>query len=648
MKHWFFTLTLILLSFYCLSQSSQSIIDSLKIELTKSPNDKLKAKIYGDLTWYYGTISTDSALAYGKKAMRYAEKLNDSAFLAQTISDNAVVYYFKGDYETSEKLYRKSLKIREELKDSAGIASINFKLGTNLYKKSYLDSAMVYYLKALSFYENNNSEVIVNSLQSNMATVLMSLKNYDKALEYFNKNIAFFEKYNQNELLGNTLVNIATVYLNKKDTIQAISSLKKSIEISEKAKFYSTLGSAYNNLGSIYTDKKELQLAKKYILKSIEIREKANLVTDLESSKLTLAGIYNELGEFEKSKPILLKNIKVFKQENVIEKLMLVYLQLIPVYAYESKPDSVSYYTNAYIKAQEVYSQDKMQSVTNDLETKYETEKKEKQILEQRADIAEKELNINQKNTQIIGLGVLALILTLFGYLLYKQQKLKNQQLQKEGELKEALVKIETQNKLQEQRLTISRDLHDNIGAQLTFIISSIDNLHYGFKITNEKLTSKLSSISNFTKETIYELRDTIWAMNKSEISLEDLQTRVSNFIEKANLASTDTVFEFEADSGLSKETVFTSVQGMNMYRIIQEAINNALKYAEAKNINVTFKSIKNQLEISILDDGKGFNENDVQLGNGLNNMKKRAAEIDANITINSKENKGTSIVLTV
>lgn len=134
-----------------------------------------------------------------------------------------------------------------------------------------------------------------------------------------------------------------------------------------------------------------------------------------------------------------------------------------------------------------------------------------------------------------MGLGLVAILLSVLGYLLYNQQKLKNRQLQKESELKEALARIETQNKLQDQRLKISRDLHDNIGAQLTFIISSIENLQYGFEIKNEKLTKKLQDISAFTKETIYELRDTIWAMNKSEISLEDLQTRISNFVENAN-----------------------------------------------------------------------------------------------------------------
>lgn len=643
-----FLAILLIFHFYGFCQNSQKIIDSLKSELVKVKDEKSRAKIFGDLTWYYGTISTDSALVYGKKAMQLAKKIKDSTLLAQTISDNGVVYYLKGSYDASKKLFKQSLKIRTLLNDSAGIASLNYKIGNIFYKTALLDSSMVYYLKALGFYEKNHVAVLVNSLQTNIGAIYMSLKNYDKSLEYFNKNISFFEKNNQLELLGNVLVNVATVYLFKTDTAQAIYNLKKGIEASKKANAYPTLGSAYNNLGSIYNSKKEYQLAKKYILKSIEIREKTNLSTELASSKLTLAGVYNELGDFKKAKPLLLETIRVFENEGVMDKLLQGYLQLIPIYAYESKPDSVSYFTNLYIKSQDKSLQEKMQNVTSELETKYQTEKKEKQILEQRADIAEKELNLNRKNTQLIGLIVLIAVVAIFAFLIYNQQKLKNNQLKKESQLKEALIKIETQNRLQEQRLRISRDLHDNIGSQLTFIISSIENLQFGFKISNEKLDNKLSSISTFTKETIYELRDTIWAMNKSEISFEDLEARVTNFIERAKNASLDIMFEFDINQKLSEELSFSSVQGMNIYRIIQEAINNSIKYAQANTIKVRFKKNKHKLKVEINDNGKGFDFETVELGNGLNNMKKRAADIGADFSIETKIDRGTSVVLIV
>ena len=279
------------------------------------------------------------------------------------------------------------------------------------------------------------------------------------------------------------------------------------------------------------------------------------------------------------------------------------------------------------------------------MEIEYQTEKKEKEILSQRADLAEKELSLNKKNSYILGLSALAVVLSLLGFLFYNQQKLKNRQLQKESELKDALLKIETQNRLQEQRLRISRDLHDNIGAQLTFIISSLDNLKYGFQLP-EKLNDKLKSISEFTTTTIYELRDTIWAMNKNEITFEDLQSRISNFIDKANSSADQIQFNFNSDTSLSYELTFTSVEGMNIYRIIQEAINNALKYANANTIEVQFKKEDNQLFVTISDNGKGFDLSTVEDGNGLSNMKKRAYDINADIYIDSKLDKGTTVQL--
>jgi len=648
MKKQSFLIPLFLLSnFYCFSQNPIKIIDSLKLELTKSNTENTKAKIYGDLTWYYSTISTDSALVYGKKALTIAEKMQDSIFLAQTLSDYAVALYVKGNYQESDKLYEKSLKIRKSLKDSMGIASLHYKIGNNFYKTTQLDSAMTYYLKALDFYEKKNVNAVANSLQGNIGAIYMSLKNYPKALEYFAKNIVFSKKNNQYELLANALTNTGNVYLFKKDTLQAINYLNRSIEAGNKVNAYPTLGSAYNNLGSIYTNKKDFKRAKEFILKSIVIREQLNMKTELASSRLTMAGIHNQLGEFKKAKPLLLQNLKIFKEEHVLDKLSQVYLQLIPVYAYEAKPDSVSYYTNLYTKYQDISINEKMLNVTSELETKYQTEKKEKEILSQRLTIDKKEIALSKKNMLLWSLGILAFILALLGYLLYNQQKLKNSQLQKENELKEALTKIENQSRLQKQRLRISRDLHDNIGAQLTFIISSIDNLKYSFKLP-KKLSAKLNSIGEFTSITIDELRDTIWAMNKSEITFKDLELRISNFVDKANLLSQELVFNFNIKDNISINKKLTSVQGMNTYRIIQEAVNNALKHAEATKIDVVVEEQNNNLKILIKDNGKGFNEEESNSGNGLTNMKTRVQDMQADLNIESIIKQGTTIILTL
>ncbi|MDP2162472.1 MAG: ATP-binding protein, partial [Flavobacterium sp.] len=278
-------------------------------------------------------------------------------------------------------------------------------------------------------------------------------------------------------------------------------------------------------------------------------------------------------------------------------------------------------------------------------ETRYETEKIEKDLANEKVKVAQRELEIEQKNTLLYFSIGIAFTFLLIGFLLYKQQKLKNSQLKKENDLKEALIQIETQNKLQEQRLQISRDLHDNIGSQLTFIISSIDNLKY-FDVAREKLISKFDAISGFTKNTIIELRDTIWAMNKNVISIEDLQIRIANYIDAAQLATHGISYEFEIEEPVDSGHEFSSIEGVNVYRIIQEAINNSVKYAEATLIKVHLKQEHDTLIFSISDNGKGFSESEIQLGNGLHNMRKRALEINAKVDVESEIGKGTVLVL--
>ncbi len=238
------------------------------------------------------------------------------------------------------------------------------------------------------------------------------------------------------------------------------------------------------------------------------------------------------------------------------------------------------------------------------------------------------------------------LILGIISFGFYKKNQLKRKQLQKEIDLKDALSKIKTQNRLQEQRLRISRDLHDNIGSQLTFIISSIDNLKYVTKDADNVLKAKLSSISSFTSDTIFELRDTIWAMNKNTISSDDLHTRILSYIEKAKQASPNTTFK--VDHSVEKMIHFTSIIGVNLFRVMQEAINNAIKYAGASKIFVFASVEKEQLKIEIKDNGKGFDINNITLGNGLSNIEKRMSEIGGKVFIDSKINKGSTITVII
>ena len=114
--------------------------------------------------------------------------------------------------------------------------------------------------------------------------------------------------------------------------------------------------------------------------------------------------------------------------------------------------------------------------------------------------------------------------------------------------------------------------------------------------------------------------------------------------IEKADLSLKDINFTFKVDENQFGDIRFTSIQGINIYRIIQEAINNAIKYSKSSNIEVNILNVDDSIQIEIMDNGIGFDKNEIEFGNGLNNIEKRALELNGQLTIDSELDRGTSI----
>ncbi len=619
---------------------AQKIVDSLKVQLAKKPGPELRAKIFGDLAWYYNMISIDSALAYGVRSLKAARALKNDKMIAQALSDYGAILYTKGDYDLALDQLFQCLALRRKLKDADGVASVQFKIGNVYFKQFALQKAMDFYLRALRHYERTGNEQVVGTLETNIAAVYHALKNYPKALEYLHRSQQYLTRTNQQSELANTIVGIGNVYFSSHDTVRAFSYFQRGAALAEKTLNYPAMGTAYNNLGLIYTYRKEHEKAIGYISKSLAIRRKINQTADMASSKLTLAINYNSLGQFAKAKPLLLESLRVFSKDSIRDKMGNVYVQLIPVYASLGKVDSVNYYTSLHLRHVEQDLNANVLKISNELETRYQTEKKEKLLLQREADG-------KRKGLLLILVSVFAGFIALTGYLIYRQQRLKNRQQRQEHELKMAISTIETQSKLQQQRLSISRDLHDNIGAQLTFIISSVDNIKYGFKSLDADLAGKLDRISSFAKSTIVELRDTIWAMNAEAITFKDLELRVMNFVGKAKEARGHMEFTFVADDALS-HVELSSLAGMNVYRTIQEAVHNAVKYSGAAQIAIRIAAENDAIKISVSDDGQGFDTQNHSAGNGLANMKKRIADLGGTSTVDTKIGKGTTITIRI
>ncbi len=626
---------ILLISFSGHSQNAQDIIDGLKSELKTKPDAKRTANIFSDLTWYYSNVSIDSAMIYGKKAIDESLKVGDSTIIAQVHGDVGNVYLKKGDYDQCLKYFNKVLIIRKIKNDIPGLAKTYSGIAMVYNTQNKYDLSMKNYLIALDYVNKTNDDRIKNNIKYAMSALLLDLKDFKKALLYSQQSITYFENAKAKPTLCPMYINKGNIYLGLKDTLNALKMYENAKFTCNETGNKLFLSKALNNIGVIKVAQKKYEDSNKLFDESKQNRKEINSGILDYKMKFNDIDVLNRAEKFKESKILLLELKKYFELHKDDENLINTYKILIPVCSNLRENDSVAFYQIKFLNLSQKLNDSDVYKKTLELETKYQTVKKEKLLVQ-------KDAEAKQKNTTILVLSMIAFGLLAFGYLIYRQQKLKNKQQEQEFELKTAISKIENQNKLQEQRLSISRDLHDNIGAQLTFIISSVDNVKYGFDIQNEKLNSKLTNISSFAKDTIVELRDTIWAMNTNEITYEDLESRINNFIEKAKEVKEDISFSFAIDEAL-KNKKLNSIEGMNLYRTIQEAVNNSLKYANANVISINAKKIDAKTKITILDNGVGFNIDQIQKGNGLNNMKKRIEEIGGNFEIFSS-NDGTKV----
>jgi signal transduction histidine kinase len=200
---------------------------------------------------------------------------------------------------------------------------------------------------------------------------------------------------------------------------------------------------------------------------------------------------------------------------------------------------------------------------------------------------------------------------------------------------------LQEEYRLQSERERIAMELHDNVGSQLTYLINKIDD---DYPMLADK--KEADQLSNFARGAMQELRETIWALDKKEVLLYDLDHKIMQLTELYNREKNIVRYDWNGSS--TNVTSVKSLQALNIYRIIQEALNNAIKYSEAEKIYVVVEMKGRTINIKITDDGKGFDMQKIVPGYGLRNMKNRAREMNAMLDISSEAGKGAVISLSV
>ncbi|HMC87458.1 MAG TPA: histidine kinase, partial [Chitinophagaceae bacterium] len=207
---------------------------------------------------------------------------------------------------------------------------------------------------------------------------------------------------------------------------------------------------------------------------------------------------------------------------------------------------------------------------------------------------------------------------------------------------------MQSQNEIQVERERISKELHDNIGTQLTYISSNLDwILDAPAAVSAENEKDRLLALNKIAKEVISDLRETIWAIKKESVHLDDLADRLKLYI-RTQIALYP-LMDFNVNENIHSNICFSPTDALNIFRICQEAIANILKHANATTMKLSIHSAgdKNNFSLIIEDNGKGFLPAEpVNEHYGLENMHSRAKEMGASLSVISGINQGTKVVL--
>lgn len=202
---------------------------------------------------------------------------------------------------------------------------------------------------------------------------------------------------------------------------------------------------------------------------------------------------------------------------------------------------------------------------------------------------------------------------------------------------------LQNKNEMQQERERISRNLHDNLGAQANALLYGTEQLQN----SNPSESILINNLNTTAKDMMISLRETIWVMKHDDATASEIWFRIINFCKQ--LSHFYKEIKISTEGMLPEKFEFKSEEALHIVLIVQESLNNAVRHSGAKSIITESVVQKNAWIIKVKDDGKGINKDGNKQsfgGFGLNNMQERSRIAKIDLTIDSEEGKGTCITL--
>lgn len=572
----------------------------LKIsEINKDTINIAKAEYYlGD--YYFSTSRNDSAYYYYLAAEKKYEKLTDKINLANTKLHKAYILSYEKDFIGSETETIEVLNIAKEINDPELIYECYVNLGKVLAGLGNFEKSLEYHQKSLLQIKQVNEEAYKPIFQAqtlnNIGFVYLNLGKFKEAGEIFAEGLKINNLKEIQPVLYISLVDNYAYSRFKINKNEGLNGFKTALELGDE------IDDIYSKI-NIRVHLVEYYLSKKDTAIALQYNEEAN---------------------------------RLAKESNYNKEL----LQTLDFYT-ELKPKEGLKYAKEYIKISDSLQQQERLTRNKLARIEFETD----EIIVEKEAISNRFRIILISSLLIISFGI------LFYIILYQRSKHRELLFSQEQQMaNEEIYKLmlDKQDELEEakkkEQLRISQDLHDNILNKLASIRFNL------FALTQKPDETVI-------KRSI-EYIDKIQSV-ESEIRTVAHELNFESFLNKGNFKSIleqllqnqketyDTICESTISSDEAIESLSALVK-MNIYRIIQETLNNINKHAKATLISITLSIDEGFLYLSIKDNGVGFKVSKLKSGIGLKNMESRAVSINGRLKISSEINNGTKVSLKV
>lgn len=616
-------------------------LKALNIILTQKDDTLNKKNLFKVANRYYNMSDWKAYLKTTKLILERAEKSKDSAnmakaytylgdyYLSQSISDSAFMNYYK-----AEKTY---LKIGDQLK----LAKTFLNKASLQYNEGDFYESEIAVFKTLTILKKQKN---VNDLLYESYNLLGVLYNereeYKKALEFQDNALKILQDKNipaEFQYKAASLNNMGYIYMNMKKYKEAKRFFEEGIRQSnlfkDRASLYAIL---LDNLGYARFKLNDTTEMPDLFYKSLQIRDSLDLVSGVVSSKIHLSEYYafkrDTAKALELSKQALKLSRATTKYVNTLEALK----QTAIV-----DPKNASIYSREYIKLN-----DKMLKIERKMGEKF------SRIEYETNEIKDENSNLQEKNKTLVYVFSICTLLGLFFYV-YKTQQAKNRELlfkQQQQIANEDIynLMISQQNEIELTRIkekkNVAQELHDGVLGRMFGIRISLDSLD---KLDEAEAASKRKKYLTELKNIEQDIREISHDLNREKSELINNFIAILNklFENQINTYSSKLITTF--DTNVKWEEISNIVK-INLYRIIQEGLQNCNKYAEADIIKVEFKNENEILVLTIEDDGIGFNTKKTKNGIGLHNIEYRAKECKGTVTVKSVKDEGTKLIVKI